>query len=313
MTNTPIPSEQPAGAYNPMLWDALSGLGLLGGAVASLVTGNAALGTIPVAAAVGFHLVNRRQLAEDLMRRQEANSAQIVQQINQHQASLTDYLQKFQQETKTALEQQRQTQDNNQTVLTQNLQAQGKQLQAQLAEFRAETQQTAQKTEQEHQDLANVVGELRQMQNYSHTLEAAPQADAYYQRGLSHQRLGDRAEAVSDYTAALRLNGELAGAYYQRGIVYAELGNRKQAVEDLRQAAKLYFDQGDLGQYDRARELCKEFYDAQNPFPGSAEEDSQLLSSLAEAKEHLDPNTEDEGATPLLKQEAGVTAANLFD
>jgi len=310
---TPNATPESAEAYNPMLWDALSGLGLLGGAIAALVTGNAAAGTLPVAAAVGFHLVNRRQLAEQMMQKQAAATAQITEQINQHQSSLTEYLQKFQLETQAAFDRQQQTQLAHQQSLSQSLQQQGEHLQSQLVDFRAETQQTAQRMEQQHQELVVVVNELRQMENCSHTIEASPQAEAYYQRGLSHQRLGDRDEAVRDYTEALRLNAELAGAYYQRGVVYAELGNRKLAVEDLRQASKLFFEQGDLDQYHRARDLGKEFYDAQHPFPPQAEADSTLLASLAEAREHLESENEDQGPVAILEQEAGITAANLFD
>jgi tetratricopeptide (TPR) repeat protein len=308
--NTSTP--QASGQAN--LLDGLSVLGLLGGAVAAIaVPANPAAGVIPVAAAVGLHLLNRRQLAEQMLQRQEAATAQVVQQINQHQAALTDYLQKFQQETKHQLDQQQQAQATHHEALSQSLASQGEQLQSQLANLQAEAQQTAQSQAQQHQNLVGVVTELRQMVNYSHHLEAGPKAEAYYQRGLSHQKLGDRPEALRDYSEAIRFNSELAGAYYQRGIIYAELGERKPAVEDLRQAAKLFFDQGDLENYDRARELGKEFYDLQEPFTGILPTKADPPTDAFAYVNGGNGNDDEAPIQPLLAVESNVTADNLFN
>ncbi len=287
------------------LLDGLSALGLLGGAIAAAVTSNVAAGTIPVAAAVGLHLVNRRQLAEQMLQNQQTATAQVIEQINQHQAALTDYLQKFQQETGDRLDQQQQTQTSHQQSLNEALAQQNEQLQQQLTSLQEQSQQVVEAEAQRHQELVAVVNELHHMENCSHSLEAAPQADAYYQRGLSHQNLGDRPEALCDFSTAIRLDAELAGAYFQRGIIYAELGDRKPAVEDLRQAAKLFFDQGDLEQYDRARELGKEFYDLQEPFSGDTAKKEEV--PVAGSEDDEAPHFQ-----PLLVEEINVTAESLF-
>jgi tetratricopeptide (TPR) repeat protein len=245
-----------------------------------------------------------------MAQQQETAIAQVVQQVNQHQAAIADYLQKLQQETTYQLQLQIQSQENNRQSLSQSLAQQADHFKQQLMSLQAATSQTQEAMQAEHQQLVNVVGVLREMVNHSHTIEADPnQAEAYYQRGLNHQALGDRREAQRDFSEAIRLKGELAGAYYQRGVISAELGNRKPAVEDLRQAAKLYFEQGDLDHYHRARDLGKEFYDLQNPFPGEeaqAETPEPVLTAIAELGQGQAPK-------PLLEKEAGITVSNLFD
>ncbi len=102
-------NSSPGEGYNANLWDGLSGIALIGGAIASVVPGiNPAAGVIPVAAAVGLHLVNRRQLQTHLLQNQQASVAQVVNLVNQNQATIQEYLQKFQSETQTALAQQQQ-------------------------------------------------------------------------------------------------------------------------------------------------------------------------------------------------------------
>lgn len=300
-----------SGGYNPNLWDGLSGAALLAGAIAGGVTGNVAAGVVPVAAAMGLHMVNRRQLQTHLLDSQAAASTQVVNLVNQNQAAIQDYLQKFQSETQAALAQQQQAIAIAQTTLNEALETKAAALNQQLTAFQASAEQTHASLDEKHQALVSVVDELRQMENCSHTIEADPKADAYYQRGLSHKRLGDRQEAVRDFTEAIRLNGELAGAYYHRGIVYAELGTRKLATDDLRRAYKLYFDQGDLDNYDRARQLHKEFYD------GTGEVTEDLVAAAHDNGDRgngheayvSDPDRE---IKPLLDQESDTTAANLF-
>ena len=109
--------------------------------------------------------------------------------------------------------------------------------------------------------VETVVETLQNIENASQIIRSNPEgADAYYQRGLNHQKLGDKTGAIDDYTEALHLDSTYAKAYHSRGVLLAEIGNRKQAVEDLRLAAKYYFEQGDIESYEQARNLSKEFY-----------------------------------------------------
>ncbi len=302
----------PASSSAKML-DGLSAVGLVSGAIVSFVTNNVAAAAVPIAVAVGLHIKNRRDLALEVSQKQETAIAQVVQNINQHQAALTEYLQKFQQETQGQQSQLRQHQEAGQKQLAQNLADQVTQLKQLIAGLTQNTEATTQNLDQQHKALEVIVNELRQMESASHVIEVDPKAEAYYQRGLSRQRLGDRAEAIIDYTAALNLNGEYAAAYYNRGVVHAELGNRKPAVEDLRQAAKLYFEQGDLDNYHRARDLGKEFYDLQHPFPGEDEKATAIAQKeLAKASVASGSEDNDDGIKPL-EGDDGITVGSLFD
>jgi tetratricopeptide (TPR) repeat protein len=302
----------PASSSANML-DGLSvALPLVGGVIAFL-TNNVSIASVPVALAMGLQIKNRRDLALEVSQKQETAIAQVVQNINQHQAALTEYLQKFQQETQVQQTQLRQHQDAGQKQLSQNLADQVSQLQQLIAGLTQNTEATTQNLDSQHKALEVVVKELRQMESASHVIEVDPKAEAYYQRGLSRQRLGDRAEAIIDYSAAIKLNGEYAAAYYHRGVVHAELGDRKPAVEDLRQAAKLYFEQGDLDNYHRARDLGKEFYDLQHPFPGEDRQAAAIAQKeLAKASVASSSEENDEGIKPL-EEDAGITVGSLFD
>lgn len=295
------------------LFDGLSAVGLVGGAIASFVTNNVAAAAVPIAVAVGLHIKNRRDLSLEVSQKQETAIAQVVQNIEQHQAKLTEYLQKLQQENQGQQTQLRQHQEAGQKQLSQNLADQVSQLQQLIAGLTQNTEVTTQNLDGQHKALEVIVNELRQMENASHVIEVDPKAEAYYQRGLSRQRLGDRAEAIIDYSAAIKLNEELASAYYHRGVVYAELGDRKPAVEDLRQAAKLFFEQGDLDNYHRARDLGKEFYDLQHPFPGEDGKAAAIAQAeLAKANVASSSGDEDQAIKPL-EEDDGITVGSLFD
>ena len=328
LENQTAPASSSANKANML--DGLSvALPVVGGAIA-LVANNLTAVAIPIAVAMGLGLQikNRRdlalevsqkqetaiaQLALEVSQKQETAIAQVKQNINQHQAALTEYLQKFQQETQGQQTQLRQHQEAGQKQLAQNLADQVTQLKQLIAGLTQNTEATTQNLDQQHKALEVIVNELRQMESASHVIEVDPKAEAYYQRGLSRQRLGDRAEALIDYSAAIKLNEELAAAYYHRGVVHAELGNRKPAVEDLRQAAKLYFEQGDLDNYHRARDLGKEFYDLQHPFPGEDHQAAAIAQKeFAKASVASVFEDNDEGIKPL-EEDDGITVGSLFD
>lgn len=143
-----------------------------------------------------------------------------------------------------------------------------KELQQLLAALEEKTQhmeQNINSIEVKDQRLEVIVEDLKEIQNYSQAIRVNPQSgEFYYQRGISYQHLGDKQGAYEDYSEAIKLDPSYAQAYHHRGLLSAELGNKKRAVEDLRKAAKLYFDQGDIDNYQRTRDLSKEFYEMGN-------------------------------------------------
>lgn len=297
-----------AGAdYNSGMWDGLSAVALIGGAIAGGVTGNVAAGVVPVAAGVGLHLFNRKQLEQHLLASQRASSAQIVELVSQNQASIQEYLQKFQGEIQGSLAQQETAIAANQENLSATLEEKAGALQGKLQAFQSEVEATHAGLVGKHQDLGAVVKELRTMADCTQSIAAHPQAEAYYHRGLSHYRLEDWAEAVRDLTEAIALDGQLAGAFHYRGLAYGVLDNRKQATDDLRLAYKLYFDQGDLDNYELARSLHKKFYE------GPVEDLEPELEVENNTNGHeAYVNEPDREIKPLLEEESDTTAANLF-
>ncbi|MGM3304654.1 tetratricopeptide repeat protein [Anabaena sp. WFMT] len=84
-------------------------------------------------------------------------------------------------------------------------------------------------------------------------------ANAYQNRGNVKFALKDCQDAIYDYTEAIKINPNLAIAYYKRGIVHSVLGDNQGANADFKQAADLFYKQGDQKFYqealDRIRKL----------------------------------------------------------
>jgi len=62
---------------------------------------------------------------------------------------------------------------------------------------------------------------------------------AYYDRGLMHDKQGDLAAALADYTNVIRLDPEHAKAYNNRGILCNSQGDSAGAMEDFNTAIRL--------------------------------------------------------------------------
>ena len=97
-------------------------------------------------------------------------------------------------------------------------------------------------------------------------------APGFVERGNRYSRNGAYDRAISDYTAAIELDGALADAYFNRGVSYYELARYDDAIADLTRAielapdddnfysrralAYLFNDQPELAQADE--EKCQE-------------------------------------------------------
>ncbi|MEI6444370.1 MAG: tetratricopeptide repeat protein, partial [Nostocales cyanobacterium ELA583] len=78
------------------------------------------------------------------------------------------------------------------------------------------------------------------IQDYNQALKINPNyADAYYNRGLTRDDLGDKQAAIQDYNQALKINPNYADAYNNRGILRAKLGDKQGAIQDYNQALKI--------------------------------------------------------------------------
>lgn len=217
------------------LAEGVSIAGSLTGVVATAVTNQVLYASVPLALAVLLSRLNRHQ---DWQASQQQR-AQVVTQLAQVEEQQQFDFAKIElglTEVKHVLadqQQQVQQQVNNLTSSTQVLQ------------------------EAQHQ-LVNLTRTLQDFEIYSQSIRLNPhQADTFYQRGLLAHQLGAFEGAVEDFSEAIRLNATFAAAYQHRALSRIELSERQAAVTDLRLAARYFFDQGDLTNYQNSRNLSK--------------------------------------------------------
>lgn len=247
----------------PNILDVVSVVGAVGGTVASLVTQQVVFAAAPLSLSVALNVFNRRQMMNEIAQQQQSAIAHLNGQVNRAQNSLSEQLTQLHQKSVAQLD--RKTQTQQETFET--LSGQFGELQQLVANLSQETQQLKTSTETmaaQHKQIEEVVQELREVQAVTQKMSSNPNAanaESYFQRGLSQERLGDTQQAIEDYTAAIRFDANSAQAYHHRGVLNNAIGHRKKAIDDLRKAAKLYFEQEDIENYETTRDLAKELYE----------------------------------------------------
>lgn len=235
--------------------EAVSVIGSFGGSVASLISQNILFASLPLSVCVALNLANRRRPIDLITQENQKAIATIIEQNREEQTNLSKQLQQIEQFTDDRLA--RQTKDN-QTNLT-TLSTQIKKAEQLISDLNklTQTQGDRLKNLDGHQNhLEKAVGYLSEIDNCTQALQLiSPSAELYYRRGDSHRYLGNKQRAVEDYSKAIELEPHHALAYHHRGLVNADLGNKKVAVEDLRKAAKFYFEQGDLDNYQKTKDM----------------------------------------------------------
>lgn len=64
-------------------------------------------------------------------------------------------------------------------------------------------------------------------------------AEAFLNRGMAKEALGDIAGAISDYSEGLKLNPKYRLLYHRRGLAYEQQGDPELAIKDFSQAIQL--------------------------------------------------------------------------
>jgi tetratricopeptide (TPR) repeat protein len=215
-----------------------------GGSAALVMMQQAALATIPLSLTAALNLVNRKRLMNAMEQSQQTAVAQLAAQDKEQQDQL-DTLDQQNQAYKTLLD-----------SIEERLVA-GQDADEQL-------NQRVQQLQTKEEGIAKVLQKLREIDSLTQAIRTNPRnADFFFQRGQVRQsltRMEDKRIAIEDYTQAIQLEPTLAKAYFNRGFLRSELGDKRQAVEDLRIAAKCYFDQGEMENYDEAKRLGEQIH-----------------------------------------------------
>lgn len=225
---------------------------------------------LPISAALALNICNRNRLLNNM---QSSNKAKIEQILFSHKQTE----EKIDKEIGSQLEY-NQLNDSNLTDLFQELKsAEQKTLQVEQKSTNLEAE--LKKLESEKNSLKEVVNELQTIENMSQAIEVNPDSGKfYYQRAQSRERLADKQGAIADYTQAIRFDSNLAEAFYHRGLLNIDLGQRRAALEDFRKAAKLFYEQGNLTSYQKAKELSRDFHELNGKNQQTS--DSILITNL---------------------------------
>ena len=243
------------------------GLGISGiGAIASILTNNIAVASLPLTIGVGCNLFSRKQYNDAL-----------VEAYNAQQQSIDDLIEQLKNNTQQLQEQLLEHHKD----LGESLEATKKSINESLEIQRKDLSQDITKLDLQYQDLNNLVHTIEDVQNLSQNIsDDESSAKFYYDRGVGYEKLGNKEGALKDYTDAIKLDSTLAQAYHKRGIIYLEKNHRQKAVDDLRKAALLYFEQGDIDSYHQAREMSRNVHDLRNSGNRQMKEKIVVGSSL---------------------------------
>lgn len=85
--------------------------------------------------------------------------------------------------------------------------------------------------------------------------------DAYFNRGLAYQKMGDGQKAIADFNQTLKLDRNFADTYLARGRLYLSLQQLTLARQDFQSAATEFQRQGNDWGYQQAIEGLRSAYE----------------------------------------------------
>lgn len=245
----------------------VTAIGAIGGSVASLVTQQLALATVPLSFSIALQIFNNRKLMSQLNAQQPtlAEVLPMKQQIqdlegvnSQQQEQLNQLL--LLKEQATQLTSSVEYHEASLRELPKDI-AELNQLVSSLSNDNTLLQQEKESLKAEQAHIQEKLQLIQDIQSLSRTISENPKsAKSIFLRGTSYEKIGDYTQAIDDYTATLRLDATNAAAYHNRGKLYKEIGQVKAAIDDLRQAAQLYFTQGDIENYELSKQLTNTIY-----------------------------------------------------
>lgn len=82
--------------------------------------------------------------------------------------------------------------------------------------------------------------------DYTKALELKPdQILAYYNRANAYHQLKENKKAIADYTKIISLDAKYSYAYANRGATYFVMGKKEAAIADLQKASEIFASKSD--------------------------------------------------------------------
>jgi tetratricopeptide (TPR) repeat protein len=210
----------------------------VGGSIVGTMFSNVAAVGLPISMAAALNFANRQRL-RTMVTTQVVPTVELqTQQLQRHSQELVT-----QQE---AIEKARSSAKGTSEILM-----------IQLSELRSASEEDIRALQAEMPQLKEQLAALANTQ--AELLSSTPE-DSYYRRGLEELGSGNYKAAVDAFTQALGINAEFAMAYTQRAKAHAFDGKKQLAIADLRVAAKIFFEAGDLENYNSARNLSEQIH-----------------------------------------------------
>ncbi|BAU65755.1 hypothetical protein STA3757_31460 [Stanieria sp. NIES-3757] len=234
------------------LVEIISVIGSVGGSLLGLVLQQTALSSIPLSICVAVNLCNRNRLLK-------------IQNTQQAIASLTAQIQENHINLDHAF--------NQIATVEQSI--------ANLDISTQKIQERDENIEQQLQQLTELVKKLEKVQFLNQTAVVSNSAESLRELASQCQSLGDFSKAIELYTEVIKHNRKDAKTYQQRGILRSQLKDKQRAIQDFRMAAKLYFERGDLENYQHAKDLSNKLYDLDDSTQDIASEPVVLGNSFS--------------------------------
>ena len=248
--------------------DALSGLGAVGGAAASVATQQIAFATVPLSVAVMLKIFSRQQQVQALTEANQSLNSTVVT-VQKKLVSLAEEAQQVSKEHRRLIDGLNQA--NNQHNL--------------------ETLTLGEKLEEHNARLAEQAGQLDAFDSMLQSIKEISavglaeahmmSAEAHVNRGSHQEKLGHIEIAIEEYTQAIKQSPNYAEAYLCRAMAKVQLGRKQSAVIDFNVATKHFFEAGDLANYQRSKDLVSNLH---------REEEAESTNSKAEANDLVSVN-----------------------
>ncbi len=102
--------------------------------------------------------------------------------------------------------------------------------------------------------------------DYAKALELKPnQILAYYNRANAHHQLKQNDKAIADYSKIISLDAKYPYAYANRGATYFVMGKKAAAITDLQKASEIFASKGDRENVQKVQRQIEQWKAASEP------------------------------------------------